>query len=186
MTEIIDKAWELLDVAVSQAKDKDEKVALNDAARDEFASSFKEKYNLIKDKFMKQSVKYLDRHKVASIIIASIVETNAVIYEGDIPKDSTFFGKYLIAFSVGMSYMQNRLNKILKEKGQKEIERFYFPTPFSCKTPYNEIFSRNLYYTHELTDWNLNLLDISEILFLLEYMTLEKNGIDPIVLADNV
>lgn len=186
MTEIINRAWELLDVAVSQAKDKDEKVALNDAARDAFANSFKEKYNLIKDKFMKQSVKYLDRHKVAGIIIASIVETNAVIYEGEIPPNSIFFGKYLIAFSVGMSYMQSRLNKMLKEKRQKEIERFYFPTPFSCKTPYNEIFSRNLYYTYEFTDWNLNLLDISEILFLLEYITLEKNGIDPVVLSENV
>lgn len=79
---------------------------------------------------------------------------------------------------MGMSYMQNRLNKILVEKELPTIDRYVFPIVFSCKTPYFAIFARNLYFTYEKTDWQLNLLDMSEILFLLEYMTLTEKGID--------
>lgn len=185
MKEIIDSTWDLLGVAVAQAKEKDENIIRNDASKDIYDKTFRLKYNFIKDNFMKESVKYLDRHKVTSIIISSIIEADAVVYKGNIPENNTFFGKYLIAVSVGLSYMQSKLNKLLKEKKQKEISEYYFPSAFSCNTHFFEIFARNLYFTHELTDWKLNLLDMSENLFMIEYMTLEKNGIDPRVLADS-
>lgn len=183
MRELIDSTWDLLGVAVTQAKEKDEKISRNDESKGEYDKTFRDKYNFMKDNFMKGSVKYLDRHKVASIIIASIIETDAVIYKGVIPENDTFFGKYLIATAVGLCYMQSKLNKLLKGKHQKEITDYYFPYAFSCNTHYFEIFARNLYFTHELTEWKLNLLDMSENLFMIEYMTLEKNGIDPSTLT---
>lgn len=184
MREIIIAAWSVLDTAVTQAKLQDENIDINNDAKEKFAKLFKEKYEFIKETFMKKSVKSLDRHKVASIIMSTAIEADVIIYKGEVPKDNTFIGKYLIPTSAGLSFMQKRLNELLDEKGQKQIEQFHFPTAFSCKTPYLLIFARNLYFTNELTDWKLNLLDMSDKLFLLEYITLIKNGIDPTVLIE--
>ncbi len=180
---IMSRSWNLLDIAVVQAREQDSGILCNESARERYAEALAQKYELMMG-FMKPSVSSLDRHKVASIIIASIIETNAVIYNKKIPEDSSFFGKYMIAVSVGLSYMLERLNARLRSKGITEIERYQFPEAFSCNTPYFEIFSRNLYLTHEHTDWKLNLLDIPEILFLIEYLTVKENGIDPNVLTD--
>lgn len=182
MTELVNAIWDVLGDAVIQAKKKDERVDLNLNAKKEFRKLFEEKYNLIKNSFMKKEVNYLDRHKVASIIIASALESNAIVYSGNIIGDKKFLGKYFIAVAAGMSYMQDRLNEKLHEKGEKEIAKYWYPSAFSCNTPFFAIFSRNLYFTSEMTDWKLNILDMSEIMFLIEYMTLEKNCINPNIL----
>ena len=96
-----------------------------------------------------------------------------------------YIGKYLIAAATGLSYMQDRLNEKLREKGIEEIKEYLYPEAFSCNTPFLSIFSRNLYFVNEKTDWKLNILDMSEILFLLEYRTLEKYGIDPKIIKEN-
>lgn len=184
MKEIVIAAWSVLDIAVTQARSKDENVVLNEDAKDEFGRLFKEKYEFVKKTFMKKSVKYLDRHKVASIIIAAAVEADVVVYKSKVPEGNAFIGKYLIPTSAGLSYMQKRLNEILTEKGQETIKEYHFPVAFSCMTPYLLIFARNLYFTNELTDWKINLLDMSENLFLLEYVTLIKNGLDPSILIE--
>lgn len=178
INKIVDRSWKLLDAAVVQAREQDDGILLNENAREKYAETLTDKYKFMM-KFMKPSVSSLDRHKVASIIIASIIETDAVIYEKEIPEDSSFFGKYMIAVSVGLSYMLERLNVRLNDKGIKKIERYRFPVAFSCATPYFEIFSRNLYLTHERTDWKINLLDMPEILFFIEYFTLKENDIEP-------
>ena len=184
MTELIKGTWTLLNIAVEKTRLQDSNIELNDGAYKEYQRLFKEQYEFVRDKFMKDSVEYLDRHKVASIVIASLIQSDAVKYSKDIAEGESFFGKYLIAVSVGLSYMLDRLNAKLKEKGIKSIEKYWFPAAFSCNTPYFEIFSRNLYFTHEKTDWQLNLLDMSEILYLLEYMTLKENEIDPSILNE--
>lgn len=180
---IVDRSWDLLDAAVVQAREQDDGILLDENAREEYAETLRDKYKLMM-KFMKPSVSSLDRHKVASIIIASIIETDAVTYNKTIPEDSSFFAKYMIAVSVGLSYMLERLNVRLNGKGIKEIERYWFPEAFSCATPYFDIFSRNLYLTHEHTDWKINLLDMPEILFFIEYFTLKENEIEPGVLTE--
>lgn len=183
MGPIINRTWDLLAASVAQAKQQDIHIDCNQNAFDKYKKIFKDKYDFIKINFMKSSVSALDRHKVASIIIASIIESDSVIYNQKISDGKVFFGKYQIAVSVGLSYMLDQLNEMLAKKSNK-IEKYWFPEAFSCKTPYFDIFARNLYFTHEKTNWNLNLLDIAEILFLLEYMTLQKNGIDPSLLND--
>lgn len=184
MNEMIGAAWNVLDIATRQACSRDNSVELDNSKIGKFDKLFQKKYDDVKSLFMKKSVKYLDRHKVASILMASAIEADVVLYNGEIPEDDVFIGKYLIAVSAGLNYMQNSLNKKLEEKGQPPISELFFPTAFSCKTPYLQIFARNLYFTHEKTDWKINLLNMSENLFFLEYITLKEKGIDPNILNE--
>ncbi len=179
MTQTIDKTWDLLRVAVEKEVKKCSELSLDESAYETYKQNFKNLYGFIKKEYMKDKVKNLDRHKVAAIVIASIVQSEAVKYLGEIESGKTFFGQYLIASVVGMNYLQDRLNALLKERKLPKIEGLDFPEALSCDTKYLDIFSRNLYYSHGRAEWGINPLDIAEKLFLLEYRTLEKNGIDP-------
>lgn len=184
MKQTIDKIWELLEVTVKQIKKQMPDVILDDGSYTRFSNNFKNLYNEIKEHYMESKVKNLDRHKVASSIITSIINSNIIIYQGEIEQDKEFFGQYLIAASVGITFMQNQLNQILIEKNKEPIKSLWFPDPLSCDTPYFEIFCRNLYFSNNNDNWGINPLDIAEKLFLLEYVTLEKCGIDPHVLKE--
>lgn len=182
MRQTIERTWELLKSTVEQISKQTPGVVLNTDSYKEFDDYFRKTYNKIKKDYMASNVKNLDRHKVASIIIVSILESKAIMYQGEIEQGKEFFGQYLIATSVGITFMQYELNVLLLEKGQNTISKLYFPDPLSCDTPYFEIFCRNLYFANCNNEWGLNPLDIAEKLFLLEYLTLETCGIDPHVL----
>ena len=115
----------------------------------------------------------------------AIIESKAVICSESLSENKRFIGQYLVAASVGMTYMQDRLNEILIKKHQNPIEKIWMPAfAFSCDVPYFEIFGRNLYFSNEIAKSVLNPLDISKELFLLEYITIEKNKIDPQLLKE--
>lgn len=179
MKQTINTTWNLLKDTVDQIKEKNPDVALDNSAYKGFYDNFKKMYSDIKEHYMDSTVKNLDRHKVASIIIVSILNSNAIVYEGQVKEGEEFFGEYLIAASVGITFMQNQLNALLSEKNVLPIETLWFPDALSCDTSYFEIFCRNLYFSNNNQDWNINPLDIAEKLFLIEYVTMEKRGIDP-------
>ena len=183
MKQTIEKTWDLLDTTIKEIQKKNPEVFCN-GTQESFDREFRKLYEYIKDNFMKDEVKNLDRHKVASIIIVSIIKMQVVGYKGNLPEDSKFFAPYVIAASVGITYMMDRLNLLLREKNLKQVDRLWFPDALSCDTEYIEIFSRNLYFANEISGWSLNPLDIAEKLFVLEYVTLEKNDIDPHVLKE--
>lgn len=81
--------------------------------------------------------------------------------------------------------MQDRLNKKLVDKGENPIGKIWMQDALSCDTPYFEILCRNLFYAKSDAGWNINPLDMAEKLFILEYVTLEKNGIDPHILKED-
>ncbi len=79
--------------------------------------------------------------------------------------------------------MVGKLNEKLSAKGsKKKIEQFIFPDAQSCKTSYIDIICRNLYYAR--TDFQMNPLDLADRLFLIEYIALLKEGINPDILKD--
>ena len=81
--------------------------------------------------------------------------------------------------------MQDRLKKKLVDKGENPIGKIWMPDALSCDAPYFEILCRNLFYAKSDAGWNINPLDMAEKLFILEYVTLEKNGIDPHILKED-
>lgn len=182
MRQTIDTTWELLKVTVNEVKKSSPELFLNLDAKKTYEKAFRAMHQEIKEKYMKKEVKHLDRHKVAAFIIISVIKSEAVKYAGNIPNNEVFFGQYLIAASVGISYMMNILNGILAEKEKNLIKRLWMPLAISCDTPFIEVFSRNLYFADTNPEWGLNPLAIAEELFILEYVTLEKAGIDPQIL----
>lgn len=184
MKQTIEKSWDLLGKTVQMMQSKIADIEFDDKAKSTYDANFRRLYELIQKEYMKNDVKNLDRHKVASIIIISILKSNAIVYKKEIRDDKRFFGEYLIAVSVGIAYMQDRLNSKLIDKGQNTITKIWLPDAISCDTPYFEILCRNLYYSENSSEWGLNPLELSEKLFILEYVTLEKNNIDPHILKE--
>lgn len=157
----------------------DKKLVFTDD-KNAFFTKFREIYDDIKDKYMRKDVIELDRHKVVAAQITTCIETNLITR--DVKKGDVFLGLYMIALEVGLNWMLIGLNDALARVGvHKEIVEYTMPEAFACSTKYFEVFSRNLYYSH-VKGKGLNPLDISEKLFLLEYITLLRNGIDPKVL----
>ena len=127
---------------------------------------------------MEESVDNLDRHKVAAVIIISILKTIDIEYD-NLPETNVFWGKQTVAVNIGLNYMCGELNKILAENGwDGEIERFDMPNAISCNTSFEDIMIRNLVYAEGNPEWGLNPLTIAENLFLLEYITIIQRGID--------
>ena len=182
MTPMIDNIWDLLTVEYTKYNTKNPNFKFNENKKAEFESVFKKKYNHIITEYMDDSVNELDRHKVSALIIISLLEVNAISIE-NLDSDFVFVGNELLALKVGLAYMVQKLNEKLVERNiEKQIGEFVFPVAQSCKTPYIDIMCRNLYYAKN--DYVLNPLDLADRLFLIEYITLLKENINPDILKD--
>lgn len=189
---IIDKTWELLLKTVKELQNQKEvtsrNIVIDKSAKEKYSQIFIDMDAYIKENYMKTSVKYLDRHKTSAIIIYAILKSECIKYTGKISEDEeVFWGNYVIAVTVGFNYMIDRLNAVLKKKDIKQrlIEKLWLPEiVFSCNVPYFLIFTRNLYYANTDENWEINPLEIAEKLFLLEYITVEKKGINPAILKE--
>lgn len=182
MTETIKKTWDLLEKTV----EFNSGIKLNKDSYEQYKANFEKWVDVIKTTFMTKDVKHLDRHKIAAIIMVSILECDAVVCSGAVPTQKIFLGQYQSALSVGLTYMQNRLNELLIRKKQKTVDKIWMPEfVFSCDVPYFDISARNLFFTQQKLECGLNPLSIAKELFLLEYITVEKEGIDPHILKEN-
>ena len=179
---IVSKILRLIDDAASIMCQENENIEFHGKRYTDFKAIFKAEYDHIADHYMEKPEEPLDRHKVAAIIIVSIIKSN--ILEGKAAEGYVFLGNYILATDIALLYMLNEINKRLTLKGEKEISQYFFPAAMSCQTDYYMIFFRNLYFAHTDDAWRLNTLDIAERLFLIEFMTLEKNGVDPSILNE--
>ena len=186
LQQIVEKTWSMLDKAIKGIGRSADFMYVDSSAKEAFEDRFNNLYNHILNDYMKDTVEALDRHKVASIITVALIEADVIKFIGEIPSEKKFFGNYLVAASIGISYMQDRLNKKLIEKGENPIGKLWMPPyALSCDTPYFEIMCRNLYYSNNEFGWGLNPLEMADKLFILEYITLEKNGINPLILKED-
>lgn len=152
-------------------------IKFNFKKKENFINYFKVEYNNILNNYMKNNLHPLDRHKQTAILISDIIE-NDVIYSEYNEKNKIFIGVEQLALLFGLSFMRANLNDILKQKNIKEIERYVFPEPMSCNTPYFDVLTRDLYFQKHNNN-SVYILFLSHILFQIEYWTLKENGIDP-------
>lgn len=182
MTPLIENVWDLLRDEYDKYNQKNPNFKFDQTKKEDFERVFFDKYNFVKTKYMDSSVEDLDRHKVAALIIVSLLEINAFSYEG-LDDDCIFIGAELLSLKAGFAYMVEKLNEKLSQKGcHKKIEKINFPNAQSCETSYMDIMCRNLYYAKE--EGKLNPLDLADRLFLVEYIALLKEEIDPDILKD--
>ena len=174
-----DSIWELVEKEAKAIVSKyPENFRFNENSEYIFKQKFDDYVEYIKSKFMQSDVVDLDSHKVAAIIICSVIEANVikVIYEYDEEK-LLFDGNEKIAINIGLSYMSSVMKKLLQgTKEEGKFDEYTFPRALMCDTEYKEILARNLYYAK--TYFILNPIDIANTLFLLENYTLIKLDID--------
>lgn len=179
---------EILETAVQNVQNRDNiEIKLDPDKKEEFVRIFKDNEKKIKVDYMKLEVENLDRHKIGSLLIYAIISSDIVVPTRKCKEGEFFFGKYLIAVNIGLSYLLDRLNELLfrKEQITEAIDEIWMPPfVFSCPNSYYEVFCRNLLFSQEDDEWNINPLDLSEKLFLLEFITLEKRGINPEILVE--
>lgn len=173
---IAEKIWALTNEFCDQAKNDNAFIRFASENHDAYKERFIELNDMILHKYMKNEVKDLDRHKIAGIAIASLLESDIIQYTGELGENK-FFGKYTIAASVAISYMQDNLNNMLQTINRDPVTKIEFPQAFSCDTDCFEVFCRNIQFADENESWNINPLDISEKLFMYEYLTLLENTI---------
>lgn len=183
MDQLIDKIWDIVKIGAGNICAKDTDICFGESKKETFKNWVERLYDNLLE-YMEDAEKPLDRHKMAAIFIVAVIK--AEVLEGE-RREAVFVGNYILAAEVGFSYMRKVLNEKLEEKlgvETKNIERFYFPKANSCPTDYFRIFYRNLYFADTNEEWGLNPLDIAERLFLLEYLTLEHNDIEPSILKE--
>ena len=175
MKPLIEKTWELICLGAKYICEENKEIEMDIEKERVYNTEFRSIHEcVLKD--MRDVNNPLDRHKIAAIIMMATIKTDMLKSSCT---EGIFIGNYILATEVGLSYMLSELNEVLIEKKLPTIESFFFPEAISCETSYNRIFYRNLYFANTCDEWGLNPLDIAERLFLLEYMTLEKNGISP-------
>ena len=154
---------------------------------DEFAHYEQNIYDLfeqMKKEHMKRYVKTLDRHNLTALIIIALASTDFVTYN-NLPEGKHFIGKQLIAINVALEYMKTELNCIIVQLGYQPINDLIFPVELSGDIPYFTIMARNLYLAMQSKqDAEIIALELSERLYLLEYINLQENKIDVKKLKD--
>lgn len=182
MTGTIVAYWNALKETTALYQEKDPNIVFNAEKYNEFESNFKELYERIKKEYMKPNVRNLDRHKVTAVMIVTTLNLNIITYAKDIGEKHCFLGCEMFSTEVALNWMLDSLNERLKEFGKESLKAYHMPQAFTCSTPYFDIFCRNLYLAKR--DYKLNPLDISEKLYLLEYISLQQNNVDLSVLQE--
>ena len=170
MEKLVSRIWENVVAGVNFMCLNDKSLKHKDLQTQEpiFENEFMALYHKIVSNYMLEGTETLDRHKVAAIIMCSVIKSDLLEAEQGGHTSKIFLGNYILATDCGFAYLLKELNMKLNECDMMEIKIFY----------------RNLYFADNSEDWHLNPLDIAERLFLLEYMTLEKNGIAPDILKE--
>lgn len=183
MNNLIEKLWDIIYQGAQVYSYDKSHIKYNRESKSTFENVFVDLYEKIARDYMQEMEEPLDRHKVAAITMISVIKAK-VLECNKIEEDDVFLGNYILATDSGLTYMLGEMNKRLDEKKGKEVKGYVFPEAMACETIYYKIFYRNLYFADSNNEWGLNPLDIAERLFLLEYITLEKNGIDPSILKE--
>ncbi|MCM1254462.1 MAG: hypothetical protein NC321_16725 [Clostridium sp.] len=184
MTKTKEQIWGMFSQVCKDMQDNDERICFHPEQKQVFFDGFQNLYDYILNNCMavNQGITTLDRHKVTAIITICGIESDFVSME-KVSSGETFLGKEIISLSVALSFMQSTLNAQLKKAGvEKEVEEYTFPRAWTCNTDYFDIMVRNLYYSQRY--WKMNPLELAEKFFLLEYITLEKLGINPDILRE--
>lgn len=151
----------------------------NDNGKVTFEKYFDRYVDDIRNKVMRSDVIELDSHKMAAVIICSVIKADALRasaygYKAD---DKVFDGNEKVAVKVGLSYMAAVLKKIMEgTQEENKFTKYIMPRALMCETDYETIICRNLYYAK--TYYDLNPIDLANTLFLLEQFTLLKLDVD--------
>ena len=186
---LTDSVWDALYHGFKEIQMKYPELKFNSDKKGKFNQLYEKTYNEIIEKYITKKTQTLDAHKQAAIIIVCCLKLKVI--------DVSMCSKHsdnadinlipqIIAINVGLSYMLECLNRILKSKHiYKHIERYYLPIAFACDTPYEKVMCRLLANEQNSGDLTLVILELADRLFLLEYINLLQYKIEPSLLKSD-
>ncbi len=184
---ITESIWHTISDAYENYKNTCPELIFHNDRKEQFNSLYKKKYTNVMERFMTDGTNELDSHKQAALITICCLQLNIIEYSKP-PADNNdelHIIPQIIAIGVGLSYMLQCLNDLLRvQKIKKQIERYYFPVALACNTPYEKIICRILYLEQHEDDMDFNVLELADRYFLLEYLNLLQQGIEPSLLKE--
>lgn len=173
-------------------KEEVEKLTFHSEREEDFINSFARYYKTIKGQFMTPETKALDAHKQIAIMLISAWEAHA-IEQAPCEEDQIPLGCQAVMLDVAFSYLEQSINSKLADLRVRPI-KLKLPDALACETSYFNILRRMLYYElsvggqqgSEEYAMSYNILEWSDRFFLLEYIALLENGIDPRLIKDKV
>ena len=154
-------------------------ISFNTGEIDEYIIKVKEKYDCYKNKYLRDEVEYLDRHKMAAILVTCGVECkiiNSKKTSGKTDDEKIDIGVQKILLLAAFDYLLAIINSKIDAKSGKTVDRIKkisYPEAFTCPTQFIDILSRTLYYAEK--DYQLNEMELAEKFFLLEYISILKD-----------
>lgn len=183
MKETREAIWNAILIESKKIMKDDPSIVMYTDSEKLFHQNFNYYHSLIIDKFMKLRDKHLDRHKIAAIIICSILKSDilgiACGQESNQTIDDIFLANEKLALNIALSDMYQRL---LSECGDGKIpydkifSDYVFPVPLSCDRDYTEVICRDLYFSKKY--FELDPLSIANFLFLLEAYSFDASNIE--------
>ena len=142
------------------------------AKEQQYISATVERYERYRKNYMKANVRFLDRHKVAAILVVQGLASGIIRSEVKPSDEEIDIGPQKVLLMCAFDYIIAQTNRILVQKDSvlSQLDEFIFPQAWACPTAYIDILSRNLYYAEK--DFMLNEMDLAEKFFLLEYICL--------------
>lgn len=175
--------WESFDSEAKKISNANKDIIYDSTKEEEFNNIFQKYYDIILKNYMKKEVKNLDAHKQAAIGIVTFCLVKPFSIKS-ISVDEVFILNESLGLSVALSCMCDYLNKrLVKKKINKQIEEYIMPELINCDENFFFALCRNIYSEEEcFYDEKVIekfIINLSNTLFLLEYLTLKENNIEP-------
>lgn len=182
---IYESAWNaLVDFYYLNIENKYDNINFDFSKKTDFERYFINEYKNIYEKYMDSNTDFLDRHKQAAILISDVIKNKVFFETSHNDDENIFIGLHQIAILLGISYMLDSLNEILKKNGySQKVDSYNFPKAMSCNTSYLDILSRDLFF-QDYKDNGVYILSLAHILFMIEFYTLKLLGIDTKILKE--
>ena len=146
--------------------------------KDAYIESVIDRYKAYKKDYLQEDVEYLDRHKMAAILVVcgiehQIVDSGETGREIDKGKIDICCQKILLmaAFDYLLEIMNLKIENA--DTNLNKINKISFPKAFTCQTKFIDILSRTLFYAEK--KYVLNEMELAEKFFLLEYISILKD-----------
>ena len=171
MKQTIGAFLKLIETYCDAANEQQEVVAFCADKKEQYILEVEKRCAEYKEKYMDAEVKYLDRHKIAAILVVVGLKVGIVknVHENSDTSEILFVGPHKILLMGALEYLRAMINKALEGTSLASIKEYFLPSAWACSTEYLDIMSRNLYFAQ--TDFVLNDMELAEKFFLIEYIT---------------
>lgn len=191
MRSTVEIFWDALERERARLNSSQLPLVLNEEMKENYINRCDTVYKTYKERFMQPSVRNLDRHKVAAILVVEGASLNLICLDKD-DGGKIFLGTERVLLTCALAYLLDQFNFLLDGGGVEgaakadfpRMAEFRQPGAFACDTKYVDIMSRNLHYTlphlklfesESALDVHLNVVrELAEKFFLLEYISIAE------------